>query len=71
MTHHTEAVKAMARPLTAGDLADALGCFWNAALGAARHQQEGHAFAAILCEGIAAVQQRLAEIEATAIRKGE
>jgi hypothetical protein len=48
-------------PLTASVLADALGCFWNAALGAAHEQQEGHAVAAILVEGVAAVQQRLVE----------
>ena len=48
--------------LTAGQLADALGCFWNAALQAAHERQEGGAFASIMVEGIAAVQNRLTEI---------
>ena len=48
--------------LTAGQLADALGCFWNAALQAAHECQEGGAFASIMVEGIAAVQNRLTEI---------
>ena len=52
------------KPLTAGDLSDALGCFWNAAIGDAHAQQEGHVFASIMATGIAAVQQRLSEIEA-------
>lgn len=50
-----------ARPLTAADLADALGCFWNAALGEATRQQEGHAFASIMAEGFRAVAARLEE----------
>jgi len=47
--------------LTTEGLADALGCFWNAAIGAAHTQQEGMATAAIMAEGIAAVQHRLEE----------
>jgi len=50
------------RPLTAQQLSDALGCFWNAAIGEARNQQDGMAFAAIMAEGMAAVQHRLSEI---------
>lgn len=48
--------------LTAGQLADALGCFWNAALQAAHDRQEGHTFAPIMVEGVSAVQNRLTEI---------
>lgn len=54
-----------ARPLTAADLADAFGCFWNAALGEAARQQEGHAFASIMAEGFRAVAARLTEQAAT------
>lgn len=50
------------KPLTASDLADALGCFWNAALGEAQQQQEGFAIASIVATGFAAVQNRLIEI---------
>lgn len=50
------------RPLTAQQLSDALGCFWNAAISEARNQQDGHTFAAIMATGIAAVQLRLLEI---------
>ena len=50
------------KALTAAELADALGCFWNAAIGAAHRQQEGMAFASIMVEGIAAVGTRLQEI---------
>jgi hypothetical protein len=52
--------------LTAGDLADALGCFWNAAIGEAHTQQEGMPFAAIMAGGVAAVQTRLQEIAGSA-----
>lgn len=50
-----------AAPLTRADLADALGCFWNAAIGAAHNQQEGMPFASIMAEGVAAVAQQLNE----------
>jgi hypothetical protein len=49
-------------PLTASVLADALDCFWNAALGAAHQRQEGFATANIMVEGIAAVARRLHEV---------
>jgi len=52
-----------AKPLTAADLADALGCFWNATIGAAHERQDSAAFsmASVLVEGIAAVQNHLVE----------
>ena len=50
--------------LTKSDLADALGCFWNAAIGEAHRQQDGHMTASILATGIAAVAQRLEELSA-------
>lgn len=49
-------------PLTAAQLADALGCFWNASIGEAHRQQEGITTASIMATGFAAVQQRLEEI---------
>lgn len=49
------------RPLTAAQLADAMGCFWNAAINEAHNQREGMAFAAIMAEGMAAIQGRLLE----------
>ena len=54
------------KPLTASDLADALGCFWNAALGGVRQD-----FGTLGCivEGIAAVAARLHEIDAEARSK--
>ena len=58
MTPHEQAAK----PLTAADLAEALSCFWNAAIGEARRQQEGMAFASIMAEGVSAVMHRLNEI---------
>lgn len=50
-------------PLTASQLADALGCFWNAALGSAHSSGNGMVSSAIsaVVEGVAAVQARLAE----------
>ena len=48
--------------LTAGQLADALGCFWNAAIGESHRQQEGITTASIMAEGIQAVANRLKEI---------
>ena len=50
------------RPLTAGDLADALSCFWNGAIGEAHRQQDGMPTAAIMATGLQAVEQRLREI---------
>jgi len=49
------------KPLTVAVLADALDCFWNAAIGAAHQQQDGHVLASIMAEGIAAVATRLRE----------
>lgn len=49
------------RPLTAAQLADAIGCFWNAAIGEAKIRPEGVAFACIMAEGMAAIQTRLEE----------
>lgn len=46
------------RPLTTDVLADALGCFWNAALGA---QQQGMTQVSCMAEGIQAVSVRLTE----------
>ncbi|UUV44844.1 hypothetical protein RCRUDOLPH_77 [Rhodobacter phage RcRudolph] len=48
-------------PLTAGMLAEALECFWNAALGA---QQQGMTPVSCMAEGINAVAIRLRELEA-------
>lgn len=50
------------KPLTAAQLADALGYFWNASIGEAHRQQEGITTASIMATGFAAVQQRLEEI---------
>lgn len=54
------------RPLTAAVLADALGAFWNAALGSAHSSGNGMVSSAIsaVVEGVAAVQTRLAESSA-------
>jgi hypothetical protein len=46
-------------PLTATELADALDAFWNASLGEAQNQREGHATASIMSEGFAAVARKL------------
>lgn len=50
-------------PLTASQLADALGCFWNAAIGSAHETQNSSAFAmaSVMAQGFAAVQARLNE----------
>ncbi len=53
----------MAEPLTKADLAEALDCFWNAAIGAAHREQAGMSFASIMAEGLAAVAERLRELE--------
>lgn len=50
-------------PLTAAEFADALDCFWNAAIGESHRQQEGISTAAIMAEGIQAVANRLREID--------
>jgi hypothetical protein len=44
-------------------LISALECVWNAALGEARAQQEGHAVASIIAASTAAMAQRLREYE--------
>lgn len=53
----------MSAPLTAKQLADALGCFWNAAIGEAHNRQSGVAMdvACVMAEGFRAVEQRLHE----------
>ena len=48
-------------PITKEDLADALDCFWNAAIGEAHTRQAGMDVASILAEGINAVSIRLKE----------
>lgn len=50
-------------PLTAAHLADALGCFWNAAIGEAHNRQSSAAIdaASVMAVGLAAVASRLAE----------
>lgn len=51
------------KPLTASMLADALGCFWNAAIGEA-HNRGGYdamTFAAIMATGMQAIEARLRE----------
>ena len=50
------------RPLTALDLADAFGCMWNAAIGAAHDRSGGMDCACVLAEGFAAMASRLEEI---------
>ncbi|MER8924310.1 hypothetical protein [Mesorhizobium sp. M0859] len=51
------------KTLTAEMLADALGCFWNAAIGDARDKQDSRvlAVASSMAEGFAAVERRLRE----------
>lgn len=51
------------KALTAADLADAFGCFWNAAIGDAHTKQDSTAFAVIgsMAEGFAAIERRLHE----------
>ena len=51
------------KALTADDLADAFGCFWNAAIGDAHNRQDSTAFAVIgsMAEGFAAIERRLRE----------
>lgn len=53
--------RAAGTPLTVEILADALSCFWNAALGAAHNQQAGFDAASIMAEGVGAIANRLAE----------
>lgn len=48
------------KPLTRADLADALSCFWNAALGAQRQDQT---VVGCIVEGIQAVAWRLEELD--------
>ena len=48
-------------PLTGAVLADALGCFWNAAIGEAHNRQGGMDVASIMAVGIAAIATRLTE----------
>ncbi|MER8967687.1 hypothetical protein NKI25_18530 [Mesorhizobium sp. M0808] len=51
------------KTLTAEMLADALGCFWNAAIGDARDKQDSRvlAVASSMAEGFAAIESRLRE----------
>lgn len=53
-----------AAPLTKADLAEALSCFWNAAIGSAHERQDSTAFAVVgsVAEGVAAVERRLREL---------
>lgn len=60
-----------ASPLTAADLAEALSCFWNAAIGESHRQQDGITFAAIMAEGMAAVEHRLRDIAGAAALRTE
>lgn len=50
--------------LTTDDLAEALSCFWNAAIGEAHNRQDSTAFAvaSIMAEGFAAIERRLHEL---------
>ncbi|MER9769011.1 hypothetical protein NKJ09_23435 [Mesorhizobium sp. M0189] len=54
---------ASGKALTAEMLADALGCFWNAAIGDAQHKQDSTALAVAssMAEGFAAIESRLRE----------
>lgn len=52
----------MSKPLTCADLAEALGCFWNAALEAERFCNATPVGAIV--QGVAAVAERLREIDA-------
>lgn len=56
----------MDRPITKGELAEALSCFWNAAINGAHDRQDSTAFAVVgsMAEGISAVEQRLRELGA-------
>lgn len=49
------------KPLTAADLADALDCFWNAAIGHSR--ESGSNPVASVAVGLDAVAKRLREID--------
>lgn len=60
MAHEIDRLRAAA-PLTKEDLADALECFWNAAIGEAHTRQGGMDTASIMAVGIAAVATRLKE----------
>ncbi len=59
-------------PLTKTDLAEALSCFWNAAIGDAHNRQDSTAFAVIgaMAEGIAAVERRLRELDTQFVEGG-
>lgn len=56
-----EAARGPLDPLTAPVLADALSCFWNAAIGEARNRDSSVALdaASVMAEGFAAVADRL------------
>ncbi|RWF33748.1 hypothetical protein [Mesorhizobium sp.] len=58
-----QAFAALSETVTFGKLADAFGCFWNAAIGDAHQRQDPTAFAVIgsMAEGFAAVERRLRE----------
>lgn len=49
--------------IDAKKLADALDCFWNAAIGQAHDKQDSTAFAVVACiaEGVQAIANRLRE----------
>lgn len=54
----------MTDALTKADLAEALECFWNAAIGATHDQQDGAAVIGPMAQGFAAVALRLRELDA-------
>jgi hypothetical protein len=68
--HAADLLKAWRRELIDGPpkdvtlpmIVDALGCFWNAALGEAHQRQEGFAFASIMATGVEAIRARLEEL---------
>lgn len=59
--------------LTTEQLADALGCFWNAAIGEAHNKQNDTTFSTIACiaVGLGAVATRLQELSTTTTHAAE
>lgn len=55
--------------LTTENLADALSCFWNAAIGEAHNQRSDMPVASIMAEGFAAIERRLREQTTSAIEE--
>lgn len=54
----------MSAPLTKADLAEALECFWNAAIGDCHNRQDGIGTIGPMAEGFAAIANRLRELDA-------